>query len=102
MGEEDCNNKHVESISVNSYIVNKNMEENKEQEFYECYDNMIDKNFKIKASLENGEEIQKLNKYYNSKLTEIKPPILKKVEDIPIEPEVKQKLIKSLISDINI
>ena len=100
--EDDRNKKHIENICVNSYLVNKNIEENKEQNLYEYRNNMNDKKFKVKESIENGEEIQKLNKYYNSKLTEIKPPIFKKVEDIPFEPEVKQKLIKSLISDINI
>ena len=100
--EDDRNNKHIENICVNSYLVNKNIEENKEQNLYDYTNNMNDKKFKVKESIENGEEIQKLNKYYNSKLTEIKPPIFKKVEDIPFEPEVKQKLIKSLISDINI
>ena len=100
--EDDRNNKHIENICVNSYLVNKNIEENKEQNLYEYTNNMNDKKFKVKESIENGEEIQKLNKYYNSKLTEIKPPIFKKIEDIPFEPEVKQKLIKSLISDINI
>ena len=87
LGEEDLNNK-------------KNNEEKKEQDS----DEFIKKNdINIKnKNIENKEEIIILNKIYNSKLTDIKPPKMKNIEDRLFEPDVKQRLFKSLISDINI
>ena len=104
LGEEDCNKKQSGIVNVKGHIINKNKEENKEQDLEESASNIEikDKKNKFKISLENGEEIKKLNKYYNSKLTDIKPPKKQNEEDKPFEPEEKQSIIKSLISDINI
>ena len=63
---------------------------------------MFDKKHKYKINLDNNEEIKILNKCYNSKLTDIKVPKKQSIEDKAFEPEVKQRLIKSLISNINI
>jgi hypothetical protein len=104
LGEEDCKKKQSGIVNVKGHIINKNKEENKEQDLEESASNIEikDKKNKFKISLENGEEIKKLNKYYNSKLTDIKPPKKQNEEDKPFEPEEKQSIIKSLISDINI
>ena len=56
----------------------------------------------IKISLEKKEEVKILNKNYNSKLTDIKASKQQNVEDKVFESGIKQRLIKSLISDINI
>ena len=103
LGEEDCNKKQSGIVNVKGHI-NKNKEENKEQDLEESISNneIKDKKSKFKISLENGEEIKKLNKYYNSKLTDIKPPKKQNDEDKPFEPGERQSIIKSLISDINI
>ena len=93
--------KHInENINVNSYIINKKKEENKESTEYTR--EMFDKKHKYKINLDNNEEIKILNKCYNSKLTDIKVPKKQSIEDKAFEPEVKQRLIKSLISNINI
>ena len=96
--EKSNNNKCSETINVNNHIINNIKEENKQQDL----DEIKDKKLKLKISLENGEEINELNKYYNSKLTDIKQPKKQNDDDKSFEPEVKQRLIKSLISDINI
>lgn len=93
--EDNRNNKSSEKMNIIDYNANKMKEENKEQ-------SIKDKKQKFKISLENGEEIKKLNKHYNSKLTDIKPPKKQNDNEQHFEPEVKQRLIKSLISDINI
>ena len=104
LGEEDCNKKQSGIVNVKGHIINKNKEEKKEQDLEESASNIEikDKKNKCIISLENGEEIKKLNKYYNSQLTDIKPPKKQNEEDKPFEPEEKQSIIKSLISDINI
>ena len=51
--------------------------------------------------MDNKEEINILNKIYNSKLTDTKPPKQKEVDD-KIGPEIKKKLFTNLISNINI
>ena len=102
--EEPINNKkHVDNMNVNSYLMNKRVEETKEQDVNETVStNELDKRSKYKISLENIEEIKIYNKNYNSKFTDIKPPKMQNNEDKVFVPEVKQRLIKSLISDINI
>ena len=60
-----------------------------------------EKTKKYRIDMDNKEEINILNKFYNDKLTDIKAPKLKKVEDKEV-PEVKKKLITNLISNINI
>ena len=83
--------------------MNKRVEETKEQDVNETVStNELDKRSKYKISLENIEEIKIYNKNYNSKFTDIKPPKMQNNEDKVFVPEVKQRLIKSLISDINI
>ena len=103
LGEEEGNNKNIENIDVNTYFGNKNNEENKEKD---CDEHLSlkehSKKNKYKISMENGEEIQILKKQYNSKLTDIKAPKMQNIQEKPLEPEIKKRLIKSLISDINI
>ena len=102
-GEDDSIPKHIENMNVNSYLNNKKMEENKEQDIDGSkYVNENEQKNKYKISLENIEEIKMLNKNFNSKLTDIKAPKKQKNEDKVFVSEIKQKLIKSLISDINI
>ena len=60
-----------------------------------------EKTKKYRIDMDNKEEINILNKFYNDKLTDIKAPKLKIVEDKEV-PEVKKKLITNLISNINI
>ena len=60
-----------------------------------------EKTKKYRIDMDNKEEINILNKFYNDKLTDIKAPKLKMVEDKEV-PEVKKKLITNLISNINI
>jgi hypothetical protein len=58
-----------------------------------------EKTKKYRIDMDNKEEINILNKFYNDKLTDIKAPKLKMVEDKEV-PEVKKKLITNLISNI--
>lgn len=102
LGDENCSKNCIENISVNSCIANNKNEENKEQELGQNQKEIIDKKYKYKINLENTEEIKILNKCYNSKLTDVKAPKKQNVEDTVFEPEIKQRLIKSLISNINI
>ena len=97
LGEEDLNNKKIGNM-IGNINNNKNSEENKEQDYDDLKN---DKNIKNK-NIEKEEEIIILNKFYNSKLTDIKAPKMKNIGDKLFEPEVKQRLFKSLISDINI
>ena len=60
-----------------------------------------EKTKKYRIDMDNKEEINILNKFYNDKLTDIKAPKLKMVEDKEV-PEVKKKLITNLITNINI
>ena len=60
-----------------------------------------EKTKKYRIDMDNKEEINILNKFYNDKLTDIKAPKLKMVENKEV-PEVKKKLITNLISNINI
>ena len=60
-----------------------------------------EKTKKYRIDMDNKEEINILNKFYNDKLTDIKAPKLKMVEEKEV-PEVKKKLITNLISNINI
>ena len=100
--EGNCNNKQSENINASNHIVNNNKADIMQKDSDLISNNEInEKMHKLKISLENG-EIQILNKNYNSKLTDIKPPKKQIENDKPFEPEVKQRLIKSLISDINI
>ena len=98
--EGNCNNKQSENINASNHIVNNNKADIMQKDS-DLISNNNEKMHKLKISLENG-EIQILNKNYNSKLTDIKPPKKQIENDKPFEPEVKQRLIKSLISDINI
>ena len=98
LGEEDLNNKE-ENIFVNSN--NKHKEEYKEQENDDS-NSKKEKNDIKNKNIEKAEEILILNKFYNYKLTDIKAPKMRNIEDKLFEPEVKQRLFKSLISDINI
>jgi hypothetical protein len=102
LGDENCCKNCIENISVNSCIGNNKSEENKEPEMGKKQKEIIDKKYKYNINLENTEEIKILNKCYNSKLTDIKAPKKQTVEDTVFEPEIKQRLIKSLISNINI
>ena len=104
LNEDDCNNKkHIDNMNVNSYLNNKKFEEKKEQDANETSPiNEFDIKSKYKISLENIEEIKIYSKNFNSKFTDIKPPKKQINEDKIFIPEVKQRLIKSLISDINI
>ena len=105
LGEGNCNNKCSENINISNHIVNNDKRENTQQDsddFINNEEKEKEKKHKLKISLENGEEIIVLNKNYNSKLTDIKPPKKQNEDDKHFEPEVKQRLIKSLISDINI
>ena len=97
LGEEDLNNKKIGNM-IGNINNNKNSEENKEQDYDDLKN---DKNIKNK-NIEKEEEIIILNKFYNYKLTDIKAPKMKNIQDKLFEPEVKQRLFKSLISDINI
>ena len=56
-----------------------------------------EKTKKYRIDMDNKEEINILNKFYNDKLTEIKAPKLKMVEDKEV-PEVKKKLILEILS----
>ena len=60
-----------------------------------------EKTKKYRIDMDNKEEINILNKFYNDKLTDIKAPKFKMVENKEV-PEVKKKLITNLISNINI
>ena len=104
LNEDDCNNKKlIDNMNVNSYLNNKKFEEKKEQDANETSPiNELDRKSKYKISLENIEEIKIYSKNFNSKFTDIKPPKKQINEDKIFIPEVKQRLIKSLISDINI
>ena len=101
MGEDDFNEKNNinnKDMNIDNKNCNNKFEENKENDF----ENFDDKKKKYKMSIEKKEEVKILNKNYNSKMTDIKAPKKKSVEDKVFEPEIKQRLIKSLISDINI
>jgi len=102
VGDENCCKNCIENISVNSCIANSKNEENKEQDLGRNQKEIMDKKYKYNINLENTEEIKILNKCYNSKLTDVKAPKKQNAEDTVFEPEIKQRLIKSLISNINI
>ena len=86
---EENNNNIINDENSNKMDLNKSINEENE------------KTRKYRKDMDNNEEINVLNKIYNSKLTDIKEQKQKKIEDKP-GPEIKKKLIKSLISNINI
>ena len=102
VGDENHCKNCIENISVNSCIANNKNEENKEPVQGRNQKEKIDKKYIYNINLENAEEIKILNKCYNSKLTDVKAPKKQVVEETVFEPEIKQRLIKSLISNINI
>ena len=70
-------------------------------ELNKSIDDENEKTRKYRKDMDNNEEINVLNKIFNSKLTDIKEQKQKKIEEKP-GTEIKKKLIKSLISNINI
>jgi very-short-patch-repair endonuclease len=78
-----------------------NDENSNKRELTKYIDDENEKTRKYRKDMDNNEEINVLNKIFNSKLTDIKEQKQKKIEDKP-GPEIKKKLIKSLISNINI
>ena len=89
-------------IQIEDNIINiNNKEKYKEKEMNRSNNNINEKTKKYRKDMDNKEEINEFNKLYNSKLTDIKAPKQKIIED-KVCPEVKMKLIKSLISNINI
>ena len=91
------NSKINENVCVNNYL----KEKNKERELNRSNNDLNEKLKKYKKDMDNNEEMKILNKIYNSKLTDIKAPKYKQIEDKE-GPEIKTKLIKNLISNINI
>ena len=89
------NSKINENFDIN------NKEKNREKEMNRSNNEKKEKSKKYKEDMDNHEEINELNKLYKSKLTDIKVQKQKKTED-KLCPEIKKKLIKSLISNINI
>ena len=76
-------------------------ENSNKMELNKSIDDENEKTRKYRKDMDNNEEINVLNKIFNSKLTDIKEQKQKKIEDKP-GTEIKKKLIKSLISNINI
>ena len=91
------NSKINENVCVNNYL----KEKNKERELNRSNNDLNEKLKKYRKDMDNNEEMKILNKIYNSKLTDIKAPKYKQIEDKE-GPEIKTKLIKNLISNINI
>ena len=83
-----------------SSVILKDENSNK-MELNKSIDDENEKTRKYRKDMDNNEEINVLNKIFNSKLTDIKEQKQKKIEDKP-GTEIKKKLIKSLISNINI
>ena len=105
LDKDDCNNQSNNvTKDVDNLNDNNKFEENKENDLEDFVDSKerSDKKLKFKISLEKKEEVKILNKNYNSKLTDIKASKQQNVEDKVFESGIKQRLIKSLISDINI
>ena len=82
-------------------INNKNKEEYKQKELNKSNSDVNEKTKKYRKEMDNNEEINEFKKIYNLKLTDVKAPKHKKIENKE-EPEIKKKLIKNLISNINI
>ena len=100
--EEDFNNL-FNIVNKNENINNKNnrKEECKEKELNKSNNEENEKRRKYRIDMDNNEEINELNKFYKCKLTDIKEPNQKKMEDKD-NPEIKKNLISNLISNINI
>ena len=91
------NSNKKENIGINKG----NKEEIKEKGLNRSNNELNEKLKKYRKDMDNKEEINILNKIYNSKLTDTKPPKQKEVDD-KIGPEIKKKLFTNLISNINI
>ena len=79
---------------------NKQIEENKQKNMEEMEANDKKNNYKI--NLKSGEEVQILSKNFNSKFTDVKTPKKQITGETPFDEDIQQRLIKSLISNINI
>ena len=90
-----------QKINENNIINHKNKEEFKKKELNRSNSDINEKAKKYRKEMDNNEEISELKKIYNLKLTDIKAPKQKIIENKE-EPEIKKKLIKNLISNINI
>ena len=90
-----------QKINENNIINHKNKEEFKKKELNRSNSDINEKTKKYRKEMDNNEEISELKKIYNLKLTDIKAPKQKIIENKE-EPEIKKKLIKNLISNINI
>ena len=96
--EEDfCNNILNEKVSSNKH----KKEEKKEKELNKSNKEEKEKRKKYRIDMDNNEEINEMNKLYKCKLTDIKEPNQKKMEDKG-NSEIKKNLISNLISNINI
>ena len=82
-------------------INNKNKEDYKQKELNKSNSDVNEKTKKYRKEMDNNEEINEFKKIYNLKLTDVQAPKHKKIENKE-EPEIKKKLIKNLISNINI
>ena len=91
------NSKIKENIGINEG----NKEEIIEKGLIRSNNELNEKLKKYRKDMDNKEEINILSKIYNWKLTDIKPPKQKEVED-KIGPEIKKKLFTNLLSNINI
>ena len=95
------NPKVNENIGLNSNLLNKHEKENKEKEINKSNDEHNEKRRKYKIELDNNDDEEIFERLYKPKLTEIKTVKQKKIENTA-GPEIKKKLFKSLISNINI
>ena len=87
-------------LEENAFINDENSNSN-EKELNKSIGEENEKTKKYRKDMENNEEINVLNKIFNSKHTDIKEQKIKNVED-KSGPEIKKKLITNLISNINI
>ena len=87
-------------LEENAFINDENSNSN-EKELNKSIGEENEKTKKYRKDMENNEEINVLNKIFNSKHTDIKEQKIKNMED-KSGPEIKKKLITNLISNINI
>ena len=87
-------------LEENAFINDENSNSN-EKELNKSIGEENEKTKKYRKDMENNEEINVLNKIFNSKHTDIKEQKIKNAED-KSGPEIKKKLITNLISNINI
>ena len=98
----NINNNVNENLNINSNLNNKEETKDKEKDINKSNDEKKEKRRKYMIEFDNDEKEEILEKYYKAKLTDIKVPPQQKIVENKNKPEIKKKLIKSLISNINI